>query len=175
MKILLLLLLAASRCAFAGTGTNGLDNVQLYGVLSGDISSGTNFPCASWAGTSGGTALAAATTYYFTPNNSSSTLISSDTSCVTRCQVTRTIVLQNFYVKLQGTAGVGHSYTFTVMTNGVASSITCAVSGNVIVIAHDTAHKETILAQTEVGIRVVTDASANTQQISWALEGMKPN
>jgi hypothetical protein len=125
----------------------------------------------NWSGNSGNTALAAATTYFFAPNNQSSTLPTTDVSAGTRGTVSRATVLRNLYLTQNAASGSGKSYTATIMTNGVASSITCAVTGASATTANDTTHREMILAGTEVGIKIVTDSGAATDKVSWSFEG----
>jgi hypothetical protein len=124
-----------------------------------------------WSGNSGNTALAAATTYFFAPNNQSSTLPTTDVSAGTRATVSRATVLRDLYLTQNAASGSGKSYTATIMTNGVASSITCAVTGASATTANDTTHRELILAGTEVGIKIVTDSGAATDKVSWSFEG----
>lgn len=148
----------------------------LYVISAGTLGEGngagiTNLPTAAWSGTSGNTALAAATTYYFQPQNSSATLPTTDVSAGTRQMVTRTTVLTNLYVIQSAAAGSGKSYTYTVMTNGVASSMVATVTGAVATTANDLTHAVTIVPGVEVGVKVVTDSGATGAKVGWGFEG----
>ena len=124
-----------------------------------------------WAANSGNALLGANATYYFAPNgNGQTNLQTADVSGFTRNLVTRTTVLQNFYGMLTVAPGASRTTTFTVMTNGVASSITFGISASAVT-GNDTVHTETIVAGVEVGIRIATVASAAAAKPSWALEG----
>jgi hypothetical protein len=138
-------------------------------TLTGSGSGLTNVATQFYAGTSGNTTLAAGTTYFFQPHNSSATLPTADASAGTRELVTKTTTLANLYVVQSAAPGVGKNYTYTIMTNGVATNISVA-SGNATT-GNDTTHSVIVLAGTEVGIRVVTDAAATVAKASWAFQG----
>jgi hypothetical protein len=124
-----------------------------------------------WAGNSANSLLGAGVTVFFAPNgNGQTNLQTSDVSTFTRNVVTRTTTLQNLYIILSAAPGASRVCTVTVMTNGVASSVvaTASAAGTT---GNSGALSDTIVAGVEVGIRVVTVASATSTKITWSLEG----
>lgn len=155
----------------ASVGSAVKFDLSAAGVLTANGSGITNNPVQSWSGNSGNTAVAAATTYFFAPNAQTATLPTTDASAGTRAVVTRTTNLRNLYVIQSAAPGAAKNYTYTVMTNGVASDIVATVNGASATSANDTTHIRAILAGTEIGIRLVTDSAAATAKVAWALEG----
>lgn len=84
----------------------------------------------------------------------------------------------NFVIKLYN-AGAGTNLTATIMTNGVATHITCsalATGGGTASAGSDTTHMITLTNGTPVSVRLVGDnttGSASGTAVSWAL-GFKP-
>jgi hypothetical protein len=146
-------------------------HVTVLGQINGNGTGITNNPVMSWSGNSGNTAVAAATTYFFAPGAQTATLPTADASAGTRSVVTRLTNLRNFYVVQSAAPGAAKNYTYTVMTNGVASDIVATVNGASATSANDSAHVRAVVAGTEIGIKLVTDAAVTVAKVSWSLEG----
>lgn len=123
----------------------------------------------AWAGNTGGQAIPASTTCFYAANgNSATNIATADVSGFTRNVVTRTVTLGNLYVVRLTAGGVGHSTTVTIRTNGVDSNIVATLNNSQT--GNDTAHNVTILAGTEVGIKIITPASDTPSNHSWSFE-----
>lgn len=154
---------------------SGVDKTVASGDLTGDVTTSGSLaatvttPKFNWSGTTGNAAIAANTTYFFQPNNSNATLPTTDASGGTRIPVMRTITLQNFCAVQSAVSGGGKSITYTVMTNGVATGITFAISGNADLVGSDSTHTATLLATSttpiEIGIKIVSGSGSGTPKI----------
>jgi hypothetical protein len=129
-----------------------------------------NQPTTPFAGNTGGQAIPAATTVFYAPfGNSATNFATSDVSSFTRNTVNRTMVLGNLYVTRDAAGGVGHTTTVTVMTNGVASNIIASLNNSLT--GNDTTHFVTVLAGTELGVKIITPASDTPGKHSWIFGG----
>lgn len=129
----------------------------------------TNVIGQAWSGTSGNVTIPAGT-YFFPPNNTSSNCVSftADASAGTRMLVTRGCTVRNFYTIQSAAGGSGKHYTYTVMKNGVATTI--VADSNNATSASDTTHLAAFAAGDEIGIKLVVDAAATAAKVSWSLE-----
>lgn len=135
----------------------------------GNASGLTNVISQTWSGTSGNVTIPAGT-YFFPPNNTSSNCVSftSDASAGTRGIVTRACTVRNFYTIQSAAGGSGKHYAYTVMKNGVATTI--IADANNATSANDTTHLVAFAAGDEIGIRLVVDAASTAAKVSWSLE-----
>ncbi len=123
-----------------------------------------------WSGTSGGTVVPVGSPVYLAPNNSAASLPTSDASGVTRCPVTRATILQNLFIVASLAPGASKTNTFTLMTNGIASSLVALLSGASTTVS-DTTHTVSVPAGTEIGIKVTTASGSVAGKSAWSFEG----
>jgi fibronectin-binding autotransporter adhesin len=124
------------------------------------------------AGNSNNATVAASSTVYG-PASGSLTMNATDTSGGTRVSVSRAGTVQNLYIRQSATTGNGKVTTYTVMKGGVASALTCQVTGNAggtNLTCTDTTNTFAVVAGDELGIRVQTDAASTAVAHSWAME-----
>lgn len=78
-------------------------------------------------------------------------------------------VMKNWYVELAAAPGVGTTWTFTLMVNGVASALVVAITGAA-TSGTDVANAVTIAAGDVVSIRAVATGAATNTTATWAME-----
>ncbi len=130
----------------------------------------TNTVIRVWSGTSGGIVVPVGSPVYMPPNNSAASLPTSDIAGATRCPVTRATILQNFYVVVSLAPGASKTNSFTLMTNGVASSLVVSISGSA-TSGNDTTHSISIPSGAEIGVKVTTASGSVAGKASWSFEG----
>lgn len=68
--------------------------------------------------------------------------------------------IKNLYVYSGGAPGAGQTYTYTMMVNNSAQTVTCQISGAASNSSNDTTHSFTVSAGDRVVVRLVTSATA---------------
>jgi len=123
-----------------------------------------SFHCA----TTGNTAISPSVTIYFTLDNSANPMTwTADISGGTRSVVSKNVTFRNLYLVASvapGSAGCA----VTLMTNGVASPLTCSVTTGKS--TNDTTHVISVVAGTEVGWKLATGAGVTAAKYSMAIE-----
>lgn len=69
-------------------------------------------------------------------------------------------LITEFYVAVGAAPGAGESFTYTVMKNGVATSMTGAISGTGVFSLYVTTNAFTVAVQDQISLRLVTSAAA---------------
>ena len=79
--------------------------------------------------------------------------------------------IKNLYVYSNGSPGVGETYTYTLMKDNVAQTVTCEIASGANQ-SSDTSHSFTVNAGQRVSLRIVSSASAagTTVQFSFQFE-----
>jgi hypothetical protein len=75
----------------------------------------------------------------------------------------------NLQVSLNGTAGNGKSYVFTVMREGVATGITCTVSGNSATTCSDVANTAAFTAGQAISLRSAPASGPTARTLRWSV------
>lgn len=101
------------------------------------------------------TALAASTTQYYGPGQASTTLGRAIFVC------NRPGVVRKLYAAVDVAPGSGKNIVLTLMVNGVASALTCTISGTGKV-ASDIVHDVTVAAGDLLELRAVSDSGSTT-------------
>ena len=109
---------------------------------------------AVYGGCSGIVTVPISGTYFMAPNNDFTNFVA-DSSGITRCILPAGGTLANLYVITSANPGAVAN-TFTIMTNGTATSITTTL--NNVTANNDTTHQVAVAAGVEVGIKLVTGA-----------------
>lgn len=78
--------------------------------------------------------------------------------------------LKNLRIKVSTSPGVGQTYTYTVMKNGVATTITCTISGAAATTASDLTHTVTVAAGDTYSVRMVESATAVPSHHKFGLQ-----
>jgi len=76
--------------------------------------------------------------------------------------------LDRLYVELQTAPGVGNSFTFTVMVDGVASSLACTISGTDTT-GSNLANLATYLTGDAISLRAVPSSNPDVGEVSWSV------
>lgn len=76
---------------------------------------------------------------------------------------------KNLYIKLSGSPGSAKSYTFTLMKNGVAQAVTCAVSGSTDTSASDIANSFSVSSGDLVSLKIVPSGTPSALMVSWGV------
>lgn len=71
--------------------------------------------------------------------------------------------IKNLYVSADGAISGANTATFTCRKNGVDQTVTCVVTGGVLV-GNDTTHSFTVAAGDLIAVKLVTSASAETRK-----------
>jgi len=181
--------LASATNAVSGwvtSATNALDSTKLYGTipaarmpaLTGDITSSAgavattlsaNTRISFHTATTGNITIPSSTTIFIPLNNCASNCIAftSDASGGTRSVVPITTRFKNMYVVASANPGTAKC-VITLMTNGVAGSLTCGPTGATT--ANDQTHSDTVVAGVEVGWRIAIAASATAAKYTISVE-----
>jgi hypothetical protein len=77
--------------------------------------------------------------------------------------------LTGFYVNVNTAPGAGQTYTFTLRTGGVDSSVTCQISGASALACSDTTHSVSVTASSAIDVKMVSSSSAATTIVSWSV------
>jgi hypothetical protein len=121
----------------------------------------------TFIGNTGNQALPISTTSFYGPDaNGITNIFTTDTSTVTRSIMPDKVKLSHLYVVASGNPGAVVN-SVTVMTNGVASSITCTL--NNVTTGNDATHSDTVIAGTEVGVKIITGAGSAVKW-SWGFQ-----
>lgn len=138
--------------------------------------SGPSGPAADRAMWSGNSANSTASvgiggaTYYGVLNGCLA-LNGTDSSAGTRTPVSKAATVDTLYVVASADPGNTKTYTYTVMKNGVATALTCTITGNGTTskTCNDTTHSFTTAAGDELGMKLVASASAAAVLHSWSV------
>jgi hypothetical protein len=77
-------------------------------------------------------------------------------------------VVNNLQVRLSGNPGNGRQYTFTVLRNGVASGLTCTVSGSSATSCSDT--DSTVWAAGDtIALQSVPTSTPTSRTVTWSV------
>jgi hypothetical protein len=71
---------------------------------------------------------------------------------------------------LSGDPGTGNSYAFTVMRNGVATAITCTVSGNSTTTCSNVVNTQSFTAGDTISLQSVPASSPTARSVSWSVK-----
>ncbi len=107
------------------------------------------------------------TTFWPLFGGAAATNLTSDVSTGTRNLVTLPTVLTNLYFYSSASPGSGKTTTFTILTNGVSTGMTCALTATAK--ATNNTSSVTVLAGVEVGVSIATAASSTAVKYSWAV------
>jgi len=74
------------------------------------------------------------------------------------------------WVEMVSPPGVGKTFTYTLMVNGAASSLTCSITGGgaTDISSSDTAHRVAVVAGDRVSLRATNDGIPSTSNVRWA-------
>ena len=78
--------------------------------------------------------------------------------------------IKNLIAKLDGVAGDGKTWTFTVMINGSASALACSISGDTDTEGSDTSSTVSVSAGDEISIRSTSSGTPTNRNATWAFE-----
>ena len=106
------------------------------------------------------------------PASGSFVMAAADVSAGTRSLVPRAGTVRNLYVRVSVDPGNTKTCVYTVMLNGVATALTCTITGNgtTSLTASDTTHSFAVVAWDEIGLRLVLAASSTDARHGWAME-----
>jgi hypothetical protein len=125
-----------------------------------------------WSGTTEGQTVSSGQSVFYPPNNTSPTSNLVDgVGMGTRVPVTETMTLTNLYLIVSAPPGSVCTNTLTIMTNGVASTLTARVIGAAMTATNNITSGVTVLAGTEIGVRLTTSSGATAADWEWSFEG----
>jgi hypothetical protein len=169
--------------------TTNYVNAATNGFVTAAVTNGlatTNFVTAQgyvkvktvWAGSSGNATLANNTTYYLQPNNSfqipggpAGNAFTMYTSAGSSTPIPESMTLTNLYVIVSASPGGANTESLTVLSNGVATTLTVSISGSSTA-ANDTTHSVTLPAGTQIGVKIVINGMATAADWAWSFEGI---
>ena len=79
-------------------------------------------------------------------------------------------VLSGLRIVIDGAAGAGKSYTFTMYVNGIASTLTCAISGASATSDQDVSHNVTVAAGDLIALECVPASTPTARAMRFAYE-----
>ncbi len=115
--------------------------------------------------------VAANTTNFMPVITGLSSLASSDSSGGTRNVLPYNCLLTNIYFVSSSTQGAGKTITWTLMTNGVASSIVINILNGLT--GNDLTHGVVVQAGWEIGWRQVSTNGLTSSKYGWGIESIK--
>jgi len=155
---------AQATCTLPNTLTNGqvADATQVmanFNAVIGCIPAGTTV----LGGSAAGQTLTPGTPTYFFPAGS----VTFTASNVASEPVPTAGHASKLFVYMTSAPGTGQSYTFTLLHNGIASTLTAAVSGSATT-ASDTTHSVALSAGDTIAIEVnPTSGATSSSQVAW--------
>lgn len=106
-----------------------------------------------------GNAVGAGLTRYMHPSGSNVNV----NEVVNRMVMPYTGTIRNLHVRSLLPPGVGETFTYTIMINGIASTITCQTAGAAAEVSFDIVNVEAIALGDEITLRIaVSGGGANT-------------
>ena len=78
--------------------------------------------------------------------------------------------IKNLIVELDGVAGDGKTWTFTVMINGSPSALTCDITGDTDTEGSDITNEVSVSAGDEIDIRSTSSGSPTIRSATWAFD-----
>jgi hypothetical protein len=142
-------------------------------VISGGSFNGTSIvtnpsPYTVFTGNTGNGTVVANVTNYLCLENTYTNLNTADVSGGTRTVVPRTVVLTNLYVIASTQQGSGKTISFAILTNGVPCSLAVNITNGTV--GSDTTHSDTVLAGSQIGLRIISTNGLTAAKYAWGLE-----